>query len=121
MKKAARFTQLDWVQAKCEEKLGFRPYPGTLNLEIPDGALPLLQAMQQGQCIQLIPPDGDFCTATALPLSIGSIPGALIIPAEEVRVHGSYVVEVIAPLRIKDALRIDDGDSLTLRVRRPAP
>ena len=45
---------------------------------------------------------------------MGSEKGALIIPAEEVRVHGERIVEVIAPLRLKDALNVDDGDEVTL-------
>ena len=39
-RQAAFFTQLDWVLEQCRQKLGFKPYPGTLNLEIasPDEA-----------------------------------------------------------------------------------
>ena len=33
-REAVFFTQLDWVQEQCKTKLGFKPYPGTLNLEI---------------------------------------------------------------------------------------
>jgi CTP-dependent riboflavin kinase len=118
VRKAAYFTQLDWVQVQCREKLGFNPYPGTLNLEISEEDLPIIEALQEEEGIALIPPDPNFCAAKALPLSIGDVSGAIIIPAEDVSVHGKNVIEVISPLRLKDALHVDDGDSLTLTVKK---
>jgi len=119
VRKAAHFTQLDWVQEQCAEKLGFRPYPGTLNLEISEESLPIIEALQKEEGVELIPPDPEFCAAKAMPLSIGDISGAIIIPAEDVRVHGKNVIEVISPLRLKDALHVDDGALLTLTVKKP--
>ncbi|MGD9075837.1 MAG: CTP-dependent riboflavin kinase [Desulfobacteraceae bacterium] len=118
VRKAAYFTQLDWVQEQCMEKLGFRPYPGTLNVEMSEESLPIIEALQKEQGIELIPPDTEFCAAKAMLLSLGSISGAIIIPAEDVRVHGKNIVEVISPLRLKEALQVDDGDSLTLIVKK---
>jgi len=46
IKKGAFFTQLDWVQEQCLEKLGFKPFPGTLNLEIPDESAKTIEALQ---------------------------------------------------------------------------
>ena len=118
VRKAAYFTQLDWVQEQCKEKLGFKPYPGTLNVEISEESLPVVEALQREQGIELNPPDTEFCAARAMLLSIGSVTGAIIIPAEDVRVHGKNIVEVISPLRLKDALQVKDGDSLTLIVKK---
>jgi CTP-dependent riboflavin kinase len=118
VRKAAYFTQLDWVQEQCVEKLGFRPYPGTLNVEISEESLSIIEALQKEQGIELIPPDTEFCAARAMLLSVGSVSGAIIIPSEDVRVHGKNIVEIISPLRLKDALQVDDGDSLTLTVKK---
>ena len=118
VRKAVYFTQLDWVQEQCMEKLGFRPYPGTLNVEISEESLPIIEALQKEQGIELNPPDTEFCAARAMLLSVGSVSGAIIIPAEDVRVHGKNIVEVISPLRLKDALQVKDGDSLTLIVKK---
>ncbi len=30
------FTQLDWVRQQFRDKIGFDPYPGTLNLRVQD-------------------------------------------------------------------------------------
>lgn len=114
IEKAAYFTQLDWVQEQCMEKLGFRPYPGTLNLEISEEDISIIEELQKEEGIKLIPSDPEFCTARVLPVSLGPVTGAIIIPAEDVKVHEMNIVEVMAPIRIKDALKINNGDSLTL-------
>jgi len=51
-----------------------------------------------------------------LPVTINNESGAIIIPDEAVRVHGNEVVEIMAPLRLKNALNVEDGDSLTVVV-----
>lgn len=117
VKEAAFFTQLDWVQEQCQEKLGFRPFPGTLNLEIEESHLPALEELQKEEGEQLIPADPNFCTARVLPVSLGNETGAIIIPAEDVQVHGKKIVEIIAPRRLKDALNLNDGDSITVTVK----
>ena len=114
VRKAAFFTQLDWVQNQCLEKLGFRPYPGTLNLEINQDDLPVIENLQKMDTEELIPADPNFCTAKVLTVSLGSARGAIIIPAEDVQVHGKNIVEIIAPIRIKEALKVNDGDSVTV-------
>ena len=43
----AYFTQIDWVQQQCSEKLSFKPYPGTLNLEITPGDLSIMASLEQ--------------------------------------------------------------------------
>jgi len=42
------------------------------------------------------------------------IRAAIVIPAEEVRVHGKNVIELISEKRLKDVLKVDDGNFVTL-------
>jgi len=119
VQEAAYFTQLDWVQEQCMEKLGFRPYSGTLNLEISEESFPIIEALQEEEGVKLIPPDPRFCSGKAFPASVGATCGAIIIPAEDVRVHRNTIVELMAPVRLKEALEVDDGDSITVVVKRP--
>jgi CTP-dependent riboflavin kinase len=101
------------------EKLGFRPYPGTLNVEISPGSVKALEALEKENGIGLISPDPTFCNAKAFPVSMGGVTGAIVIPEEKVRVHGKSIVEVMAHLRLKDALGAEDGDFVTLVVENP--
>ena len=110
----AYFTQIGWVQQQCDEKLGFKPYPGTLNLEISEEFLPAIELLDQKTGIELISPDPQFCNAMVFQVSLQDIIGAVILPEEKVRVHPKNIVEVIAPLNIKASLNVKDGDSLNV-------
>ena len=118
-KKGAFFTQLDWVQNQCQKKLGFRPFPGTLNLEIEEEKIPLLEAFLQKNGIALVPPASNFCTGQVFPVSIMGVSGAIVAPAEDVRAHGKNIIELIAPTSLKDALDVDDGDEVMLVISPP--
>ena len=119
VKQGAFFTQLDWVQGQCLEKLGFKPYPGTLNLEIEDDNIPIIDALLTKKGIELIPTDPNFCCGKVFPVDVEGIPGAIVAPAEEVRVHAKNIVEVIGPLKLKDVLDVGDGDWITLTIDHP--
>jgi CTP-dependent riboflavin kinase len=117
--KAAQFTQLDWVQEQCYAKLGFRPYPGTLNLEVVEKCLPVVGELRREEGICLDPPGPDYCAAKVLPLSIGTVPGAFIVPEASVNIHDRNIIEVLAPVRLKDALGLSEGEKVTLEIMRP--
>lgn len=118
-RRAAGFTQLDWVQDQCLEKLSFKPYPGTLNVEVTAESFPALEALEKRASAALIPPDPAFCAAKVFPVSAGAISGALVLPAENVRIHEKQVIEVMAPVNLRDALHLKDGDPITLVIRTP--
>ena len=113
-KKGAFFTQLDWVQNQCQEKLGFKPYPGTLNLEIEEEKIPHIEALFKRSGIELVPPDSDFCSGHVYPVSIMGVAGAILAPGEDVRIHGKNIIELIAPTSLKDAMDVGDGDEVML-------
>ena len=115
-RKAAYFTQLDWVVEQCARKLGFKPFPGTLNIEIPLESHPESGTVEREKWIELIPPDSAFCSARAIPVTIEGLAAALILPEEKVRTHGRHIVEVIAPLNLRTALDIDDGDVISMAI-----
>ena len=111
----AFFTGLDWVQQQCMEKLGFRPYAGTLNLKVTEEVASLIQAQAREEGVSLLPPTSDFCAAACLRVRIGDIQGALVLP-----MVGSYykdILEVMAPIRVKDQLSLSDGDEVVLDIR----
>jgi len=110
----AFFTRIDWVQQQCNEKLGFKPYPGTLNLEISEEDLPITESLDREKGIELISPDPKFCNGKAFAVLLGKINAAIIIPEEKVRVHPANIIEIIAPLNIKAALHVKDGDVVTV-------
>ena len=115
-KQGAFFTQLDWVKVQCAEKLGFTPWPGTLNLEIPVDSLSLIEELRPEEGIELVPPDSNYCSGRVFPVSVEGIPGAIVLPAEDVRVHGKNIIEIISPKWLKEALGVKDEDWVTLTI-----
>ena len=87
IKHGAFFTQLGWVQEQCLEKLGFKPFPGTLNLEIASENMAIIEALQAQEGIELVPPDSNFCSGFVFPITVEGISGAMVAPAADVRVH----------------------------------
>ncbi len=111
----AGFTSLDWVADQFRDKLGFRPYPGTLNLSL-QGAdwESARQAMDQAPGIAIRPPPG-FCAAKCFTLVIdGRIQGAAVLP--EVPDYPGDKLEIVSPVAVRDALRLSDGDCITLHL-----
>jgi len=118
IKQGAFFTQLAWVHEQSLIKLGFKLFPGTLNLEIPDESVTMIEKLTLQAVIELVPPDSNFCSGYVFPVSVGGISGAIVAPAEEVRVHCKNIIEIISHVRLKDALGLDDGDWVTLKFDR---
>ena len=116
---AAFFTQLDWVQEQLQDKYGFKPFPGTLNLEIEGEHSAFIETLQKKKLIELVPPDPKFCTAKTIPAIIGDIEGVVIIPEEDVNIHAANIIELIAPVKVKEALDVKDGDRLELLLKIP--
>jgi CTP-dependent riboflavin kinase len=77
-------------------------------------SLPLAMALLSAEGMKLLPPDASFCTGKLFPVTIGEVKAAIVIPATAVRSHSGSIVEVIAAVNLKEALRLSDGDTVTL-------
>ncbi|MEE4265911.1 MAG: DUF120 domain-containing protein [Desulfobacteraceae bacterium] len=117
-KQGAFFTGLDWVQEQCLKKLGFAPWPGTLNLEIALDHVNVIEELKVTKGLELISPDSNYCSGHVFPVSIEGRPAAIVIPAEDVRVHPKGIVEIISATMLKDTLGVKDGDWVTLTINR---
>ena len=112
---ASSFMALDWVQKALRDGLGFPPYPATLNLRLEsDKAMAVWQEVKsEMRGIDIIPPGPSFCKARCFLVEIeGKQKGAVLLP--EVEGYPANKVEVIAPVRLKDELRVRDGGQITL-------
>lgn len=100
------------------QKLGFEPYPGTLNLKLKSSEeIKLRQALQDFEGIAIegfAYKNRTFGPAKCFRASVEGIEGAVVIPARSH--HGFNSLEVIAPRKIRDAAKLKDGDVVTVRV-----
>jgi riboflavin kinase len=112
--KGSYFTQVDWVVEQCNRMLGYKPFPGTLNVQVAGEDLKHLDSFLRESDFELVPDDPAFCSARVKKVMVNNIPGALILPAEDVRIHEEGVIEIIAACSIKETLGIGDGDLVTV-------
>jgi CTP-dependent riboflavin kinase len=110
---AAGFTALDWVRAQCGARLGFEPYAGTLNLRIERE-----EDLKRWTVLRVCPGIGldgpaRYCAARCYPVTIaGRIVGAIVLPLVEG--YPADVVELLAPMALRQTLQLRDGDELAL-------
>jgi CTP-dependent riboflavin kinase len=118
---ASSFMALEWVQEALRKALGFAPFPATLNLHplAPQDAQ-LWQAIRRQETgIVLSPGDRGFCSARLYPVIIQGRPadddrikGAVLVP--EVANYPKDKIEIVAPVQLKEACGVKDGDCLVL-------
>ncbi len=110
--KAQSFTQLEWVRKQFRGTLGFDPYPGTLNLQVVDSAALAAWRAQPGISIE---PSPGYCAAKCFRVHLnGQIDAVWIIPA--VSDYPEDAMELIASVRLRDALGIKDGDTIQIQI-----
>ena len=107
------FTGLDWVQEQWRTKLGFTPHPGTFNIRLRPEDHGLARSLGEGGTyIEIVPPSPDFCPARCYRVSIGETKGAIVRPV--VPGYPDDVIEVLAPVNLRQALSTQDGDEVTV-------
>jgi riboflavin kinase len=120
---ASSFMSLDWVQLALEQRLGFVPFPATLNIrpKAAEDAETWRRMKSESAGLPLESPQGGFCSARLYPVEVSGAAGetkvtaAILVP--EVKGYPSDKIEIVAPLRLKDHLGARDGDAITLEFR----
>ncbi len=119
--RAGAFLGIDWVREGVRERVGFDPYPGTLNVRASGADLNRWeQVRQHGGRVVLPSPDPAFCNAFLFAGCLegwGSPPGsreriAVVVP--EVEEYPADKLEIIAAVSLKQARSVRDGDQLTV-------
>jgi riboflavin kinase, archaea type len=111
----AGFTALDWVENQFHAKLGFWPYPGTLNLNLVRSDWNTARdAMQAAAGIAIEPPPG-FCAAKCFEVLINdSVRGAAILP--DIPDYPADKLEIVSAVAVRQELGLSDGDRIALQV-----
>lgn len=104
-------------------KLGWEPYPGTLNLELGNAEANKIRLLRRNpvHLIDAFQAEGrTFGGVNCHPATVRGQPCAAILPH---RSHYTTTLELIAPVRLRDAIPCADGQELevTVMLRAPAP
>jgi riboflavin kinase len=133
MGEGRHYISLSGYMEQFRERLGYEPYPGTLNLTLTPEAV---RARSGLSALEPVPIDGwadeerTFGPASCYPATVAfeagddepgptSYEGAHIIVPERTH-HDEDELEVIAPDRLRDVLSLSDGDRLAVTVHEAA-
>ncbi len=108
-----RFVSLPWVKAQVEEKLGFTPYPGTLNLRLTDESKERRKILDPKKGIPIKPKTG-YNSGVLFRASLCALECAVVLPL--VPNYPSDVLEIISPLYLRCKLGLIDGGLATVCV-----
>jgi len=116
----AYYMSLDGYKKEIEKNLGFKPFPGTLNLKI-TGNFPSRDYLANISTYSIAPfayggriMGGLKYVRASVSRGEEEVQGALIFP--ERTHHSNEIIEFIAPVKVRDALNLKDGDSVIVRV-----
>jgi len=99
-----------------QERLGYTPYPGTLNIRVDPKELLRIDGLRHWDGVRIdgFPASGrTFGGATCYGGRINGRPCYLIRPD---RSHYQDVVELIAPESLRESLSVKDGDSVSVEI-----
>jgi riboflavin kinase len=105
--------------SQFSEKLGFQPFPGTLNVKLNETSIAIRQRMDcvEPICIQGFN-DGKrtFGSGKCYLIKINGIKSVVIIPE---RTHyPTNLLEIIAPVNLRETLHLKDGDEVNILVEK---
>ena len=111
---AKTFTALPWAKAQMKTELGFVPHSGTLNLKLFGRSTRLRHLLSGDEGFELIPPQG-CCRGLLFEAWLrGIVKCAVVIP--QVQNYPIDVLEVVAPVNLRNRLDLRDGDTVQLDV-----
>jgi len=102
-----------WVKREIEEKLGFTPYAGTLNLKLSAENTKQRTMLEKTPFLRVCASEG-CCSGLLFKASIGTLQCAVVIP--EVENYPADILEVIAWTNLRERLQLQEGDKVTITV-----
>jgi riboflavin kinase, archaea type len=108
---SGKFLAIHWVNRAVCEQFEFTPFCGTLNIDVQD---PVIQRqLKQLGSDRITSCEEGFCDALTYRGRInGRYECGVIIPL--VPNYPEQILEIVAPVHLKDALGIHDGDEVEL-------
>ena len=112
--KAAFFLGQDFYKNQFNEKCGFIPFPGTLNLIVEEDKLDDIRLMKDS-CRNVIKPDQGFGGVRYIKAHINhDIVGAIVFPDKTS--HDENYLEFISKDKLRDKYNFKDGDEVIITI-----
>jgi riboflavin kinase len=110
----AKFIQLPWVKRQITKKLGFTPYQGTLNIKLTEDSLNLKELLKKVDAIEILPSKGFSRGKCFEAYFMDELKCAIVMP--DVVNYPVDVVEVIAPINLREKFNLKDGDMVDVKI-----
>ena len=108
-----KFLELPWVKRQIREKLGFTPYPGTLNVKLKEKSVKQRKLLKEAPLVKIYPVKG-YCKGLLFKAFLGVVECAIVLP--EVAEYPKDLLEIIASVNLRKALLLEDGCEVTIAV-----
>ncbi len=111
------YVSLEGYRKQFKEMLGFDPYPGTLNIKIPKEQMFFRNRLDEEEGILIKgfkTKERTFGDVKAFKCKVMGIEGAVVIPQRSH--YPKNVLEVISPVKLRDAFGLKDGDWIEVEV-----
>lgn len=108
------YTEQEGYVTQFKEKLGFAPYPGTINVEIEYVERNKLRLLKNHNAIivdEFVTKNRTFGGVRCFHAKINESDGAIVLP---LRSHYSNILEFISPHFLRDKLKLKDGDEVEI-------
>lgn len=109
----AKFLGLEWVKKQIQEKLGFMPFPGTLNVKLASSSMQSWNMLMTAQSMEIAPARG-HCRGKIFAAHVNDMECGVVVPL--VVGYSEDLVEVVAPFSLRKKLALADGDSVEIEV-----
>ncbi|MGD9577207.1 MAG: DUF120 domain-containing protein [Syntrophorhabdus sp.] len=110
---SAGFMSIPWVGKQMREKLGFQPYEGTLNILVEGPDIQRSLKVHGGD--RLRSEVAGFCDALIFRGMIADKYNCgVVLPL--VPSYDESLLEILAPVHLKDSLGLKDGDEVTVEL-----
>lgn len=100
------FVNLPWVRSQFKDKLGFNPYPGTLNLQLLPGT-DVKELRDTTKGIKIKSSEGFHEGRCFKALIMEKLWGAVVVP--DVPKYPNDLLEILAPVNLRETLGLKDG------------
>ncbi|MCD6523843.1 MAG: CTP-dependent riboflavin kinase [Thermococcus sp.] len=103
---------------RIKEYLGFEPFPGTLNVRVifPKTVFDALADVRPILIPGFVRDGRTFGDVKAYPVRVEGIEGAIVVPSRTV--HPPKIAEIIAPVNLRETLRLKDGSRIRIQALR---
>jgi riboflavin kinase len=110
----AKFIQLSWVKNQITQKLGFTPYPGTLNIKLTEDSINIKELLKKAKATEISPAEGFRHGKCFEAYFMNGLKCAIVIP--DVMNYPANIIEIIAPINLRAKFQLKDGDAVKVKI-----